>query len=175
MEENLDDRVAAPVAASDKSGGLNPKVFIIGLPLFIVQLVLVYFITANILQSKGDTQIKKTGDAKAEVKPEKVAEGGGHLYPVSDVIVNPAGTGGGRLMLVSLGIDYSNAKDSASFKEKDVLLKDNIISTISSKNITQLSNASYKDTLKFELVKNLRKLFPTMGIDKIYFSKYIIQ
>ncbi|RMD48033.1 MAG: flagellar basal body protein FliL, partial [Ignavibacteria bacterium] len=39
-------------AQEKKEGGFNIKVVILGLPLFIVQLIAVYFITANLLMDK---------------------------------------------------------------------------------------------------------------------------
>ncbi len=163
-----------------KKLSINPKIFIIGLPLFIVQLVAVYFITANILLSKvqGHTQGEnstgteevKEGDNKKE-QPEL----GKFIFTIEDIIVNPAGTEGKRLLLASIGFDISTEEEQQILKSKEVLLKDIIISKLSSKSLDQLSNSAYKDTLKNELAVQLRSSIPTIKLNNVYLSKFIIQ
>jgi flagellar basal body-associated protein FliL len=46
---------------------------------------------------------------------------------------------------------------------------------MSSKELTQLGNTAYRDTLRTEIVKRLSQLMPKVKINTIYFSKYILQ
>ncbi len=161
---------------TEKKSGINPKIFLFGLPLFIIQLLVVYFVTANVLLSKIDahTADKKTEKAKEKVVPVKT-DLGKYIYTVEDVIVNPAGTDGKRLLLSSVGFDLSAEESKQEMKEKEVLVKDLIISILSSKNINQLMNYSYKDSLRIEIAKKMKLKLPEVKVNNIYFSKYIIQ
>jgi len=58
---------------------------------------------------------------------------------------------------------------------KEVRIKDMIISVLSSKKLNQLSNPTFRDTLKIELTSNLKNQIPKLEINNVYFSKYIIQ
>jgi flagellar FliL protein len=165
-------------------GNFNPKILIIGIPVFIVQLVLVYFITANFLIEKipKDTkpesvQVDSSKTAKStrpETEPKK-AEIGKYIFQIEDIIVNPSDTEGKRLILTSIGFDVSEQHAIEEMKSKEVLLKDVIVSTMSSKTLVQLSNSMYKDSIKIEIFNKVNTLLPDSKLNSIYISKYIIQ
>lgn len=180
----MSDLESPSALPESKKGLINPKVFLIGLPLFIVQLVVVYFVTANILLSKMPQQTvsgkesaaeeSKSGEGGSEEGKGK-AEIGKNIYNIEDIIVNPAGTNGQRLMLTSIGFDLPSAEQLEKFKSKEVLVKDVIISTLSAKNLAQLGNSQYRDSLKAEIKNGITTHIPQLKINSVYFSKYIIQ
>lgn len=190
MEENLDEQLQLESEApKQKSGGINPKVFLIGLPLFILQLVIVYFVTANILLSKvggggaasllGGGSEETTTEAHGEsgeekyVEPEHV-EVGKHIHTVEDVIINPAETGGDRLLLVSIGVDVQSEEQLTILGERQMLIKDLIINTLSAKTLDELSTAGSKEILKQEIIAGVQEMIPSIRVNNIYFSKYVI-
>jgi flagellar FliL protein len=152
-------------------------------------LVVVYFVTANILVSQKSPQTNSENkpevveEAKTAAEPEeestsevsKSEEDSKFIYSVEDIIVNPAGTNGNRLMLVSLGFGLSSEKAKKSFEEKEVIIKDMIISTISLKTLAELSKVGAKEGLKEELKYKLNEKYPNIKVESVYFSKYIIQ
>ncbi|MBI5730675.1 MAG: flagellar basal body-associated FliL family protein [Ignavibacteriales bacterium] len=161
--------------------GFNFKILIFGIPLFIIQLVAVYFITANILltrlQANNSAEQQLPAADKEAVKKEepKSVELGKHIYMVDDLIINPANTDGKRLLLSSLGFDVASEQNTQELKAKEVLLKDAIISVVSSKGMSQLGNIAYRDSLRTEITKRVNKVMPEVKINTIYFSKYILQ
>ena len=185
MSENPEEKLSLPAAKSSSS--INPKIFLIGLPLFIIQLIIVYFVTANILLNKGTNANPNIDPSGFEVVQEEPTEEessedvvdsvevGKHILNIDDMIVNPAGTKGQRLMLVSLGFDVASEEELKMLEDKNVVLKDLIISTISKKTLVQLSNHDYRDSLKTELSSNVVAMFPSVKVNNVYFSKYIIQ
>jgi flagellar FliL protein len=177
------------IKAEKKTSMFNPKVLMIGLPIFIVQLVAVYFITANVLLSSGqsgpikeETQTEEHSEESTEGHSGETKEGktsenseSGLIFAVDDMIVNPAQTNGKMLLLASLGLAVENEESKKVMEEKQVIVKDAIISVLSSKNVTQLGSATYRDTLKTEILKNLAVQMPGSKVSNIYFSKFIIQ
>lgn len=176
---------------------MKSKILIIGLPLFIVQLVIVYFITANILLSQNDSS-DKSSNSKEEVKSEEVntekknentnedsgkkdekkSSGksvGEFLFTLDDVICNPAESNGKILVLTSLGFDMNNAESKKIMEEKTVILKDIVISSIAGKTVSELNNVAKRDSLKLQIVKNIESKIPNVKINDLYFSKFIIQ
>lgn len=175
------------------------KVLIIGLPLFIVQLVVVYFITANILLSQNQTsenikdlkediksekgstdEINKEEkkNEESEKKDEKKSSGktvGEYLFTLDDLICNPAESNGKVLVLASLGFDMNNAESKKILEEKTVILKDIVISNIARKTVNELNNVSKRDSLKVQIVQNIESKIPNVKINDLYFSKFIIQ
>ncbi len=173
-EENIEP------AIPKKSSFFNQKVILIGLPLFIIQLVAVYFITANFLLNRVEGSTSNNARTNTENKSGNPAEKnkvelGKFIFLIEDVIVNPAGTEGKKLLLASIGFDLSNENEQQELKSKEVLVKDVIVSTLSSKNLEQLSDSSFRDKLKNEIGQKVINLIPDLKLNAVYFSKYIIQ
>lgn len=170
--------------SSDKKS-INPKIFIIGLPLFILQLAIVYFITANILLSKFEKLPTNDGSDNTEHvdgeennddeedEGEKV-ELGKHIYTIQDIVVNPKGTNAQRYLLISMGLDVPTEEQFKSLEEKSVIVQDMVIDILSSKTLNELSTVGRKDSFKVEITKNLKESLPDVKVNKIYFQKYVI-
>ncbi|WP_337865691.1 flagellar basal body-associated FliL family protein [Ignavibacterium sp.] len=188
MKEEKQNKEQKPVETLKKTSAMKPKLFIIGLPIFIVQLVVVYFITANILIPKNhnsslkekekqeqQSKEKKSGEEKKENSENLVESIGENIFNLDDIIVNPAETNGKTLVLASLGFDIKTPEAKKAMEEKVIIVKDAVITLLSSKTVPQLSNTAYRDSLKSEIITDLSKKMPGVGINNIYFSKFIIQ
>jgi len=160
--------------------GINFKIILFGLPLFIIQLVLVYFITATFL-------VKNTSGSHEGSNSEKVEEGSGeheegeegsssaqHIFSIEDLIVNPAGTSGQRLLLLSVGLGVNDEEKTNILKENEIVIKDMILNTVSQKTLKTLSKIELKDSLKKEIAHNINEALPNAKVKNIYFSKYVL-
>ncbi len=165
-------------AKEKQEGGFNPKVIILGLPLFIVQLIAVYFITANLLMDKFAQNAAYENLAEdveiVEQVPEDEGEGGSFIFTIDDMVVNPKMSRGDKLLLVSIGLELEDEESEKILSEKDVIVKDKIISLLSNKTQETLSKPDYKDSLKIQLSAGIKSLLPEIHLSNVYFSKYII-
>ncbi len=174
MAEEEKKKVEEPKMPKSE-GGSKMKSLIIGLPLYVIQLIAVYFITANLLMDKYADQQKINLANKVEVVEEKTPEKTEHfLYPLNDIVVNPAGSNGSSLLMVSIALDVGSEEQINEMKAKDVIIKDNVISVLSSKHLQQLSDPSFRDSLKKQISYNIKELLPDVELRNVYFSKYII-
>ena len=163
-------------AAPEKKKGLNLKVIFIGLPLFIIQLVLVYFITANFLvktvpgqPGHGDAQHVEEAEEESEEE-----EGELKIFTIKDLIINPAGTNGQRLLLLSVGFSVYGEEKFKKLEESEVILTDVVLSTLSVKTLSELSKVESKDSLKVELHNKIKEAMPKSSVKNVYFSKYVL-
>jgi len=179
--------------AEETKAKFNPKVIIIGVPLYIIQLVAVYFIAVNFLvkepspNNKEKEETEHTENAEgSEGGTEEGGEGGSkpktdskdigkNLCSFDDIIVNPAGTNGQKLMLTSISFDMTSPEALNLMKEREQIIKDLIITTLSNKTLDEINKQGFKDTLKIELASNIKKTFKDLKIRNVYFTKYIIQ
>ena len=173
----MDEKMEQLVDKASNKGGISPKIFLFGLPLFIIQLVIVYFITANILMNKvgnggGNTMPHSNNTEYSEDADS--TQIGVNIFTINDIIINPAGTKGQRLLLVSIAFDLSREEYVQRLRDKEVIVKDMIINILSSKTLSDLSDVENKNTVKEELSKNIIKIIPNVQINSIYFSKYVI-
>jgi flagellar protein FliL len=172
---------AAP-SVPKKSSGTGKKILIIGLPLFIVQLVAVYFITANILLTRIQVNAasQPAGEANKEQakneekdKDSKV-ELGKFIFSINDIILNPAGTEGKKFFMMDIAFDLPSDKDKKTFEEKQIMIKDAVMSIAAAKSLMQLNNIAYRDTLRSDIVKEINKLIHDVKINRVYFSKFVM-
>jgi len=159
--------------------GLNLKVIFIGLPLFIVQLILVYFITATFLV-KSAPNSSLSNDGESVDGQEEMTENDGEpspaqlIFNVEDLIINPAGTSGQRLLLLSVGFSVDSEEQLNKLKENEVIIKDMIINTVSQRTLGILSRIDLKESLKTELAAKINQACPKVKVNNVYFSKYLI-
>jgi flagellar basal body-associated protein FliL len=66
------------------------------------------------------------------------------VYAIKDIVVNPAGTGGTRFLSVSFGFELGDAGLMAEFTEREALVRDALITILSSKTVAQLTDAKRK-------------------------------
>lgn len=176
-----DEEVKEEKPAKEKKG-FNFKVILIGLPLFIIQLVLVYFITVTFL-------VKTAPDAHSSKDGENVEEHDGddedgegedgekipqQIFSIEDLIINPAGTSGQRLLLLSVGFGVKDEERLALLQDNEVVIKDLVISTVAQKTLGTLSRIELKDSLKVELALKINEVYPKAKVKNVYFSKYLI-
>lgn len=179
-----------PQVKSSK-GGFNMKVIIIGIPLFVIQLVGVYFIVAYLMQQKLghlETNTSHTPDSANVVLEEgeqaEGAEGGtglaggdslvsANIYKIEDMLLNPAGTNGQVIMMISMGLGVKSAENVTYLEEKEVVVRDLIMTSLSQKTLDEL-RIENRDSLKTELAEKIHKTFPKVKIQNIYFSKFIL-
>ena len=160
------------------------KIVLFGVPAFIVQLILVYFITANILMNKVSSGVQN-GSSKEVVEDgaesghseegNENATTGQYIYSIDEIIVNPANTNGRQLLLTALAFDMADEVSKATIEAKDFLVKDMIISVLSSKSARFLGDVSMRDSIRSEISNKLTGFMPEVKLNKIYFSKFIIQ
>ncbi len=156
--------------------GFNFKIIIIGLPLFIIQLVLVYFITATFLvKSAPSSNVNENGEIVENVDEKEAEElGPQSIYSIDDLIINPSGTNGQQLLLLSVGFGVSSEEKVAELKLKEIIIKDLILNTISQKSLSSLSKVELKDSLKLEIAMKINSAIPDAKINNVYFSKYVL-
>ena len=158
--------------------GLNLKVIFIGLPLFIVQLVLVYFITATFLVKSTPISTENGEKNDAEATEEVSDDGAEHtpqkIFNIEDLIINPAGTSGQRLLLLSVGFGVGGDEELTLLQNNEVVIKDMVINTVSQKSLGTLSRIELKDSLKVELANKINETYPKAKVKNVYFSKYLI-
>lgn len=175
-----------PEIKGGKSGGVSAKVILLGIPLFVIQLVAVYFIVAYLLESKyvpanigssaddgGYVAEETTEDDFAEYEADTTSAGN-FVYSLDDLMMNPAGTNGQAIMLVSLGFDIGSEEMRTTLETKEVLVRDMVITTLSAKTLDELAIEN-RDSLRYELADKVESLFNSVHIKRVYFSKFIIQ
>ncbi|RJP81645.1 MAG: hypothetical protein C4524_01630 [Candidatus Zixiibacteriota bacterium] len=115
----------------------------------------------------------------APPSPEKhEAAGGtepGEFYAISDLVVNPAATGGRRHLLVSVSLEYHDPLLKEELEKRDPQIRDNLITLLAGQESAVLTDIRYREAIRQSLLKAVNYYVQGGEIEKLYFTKYVFQ
>jgi flagellar protein FliL len=183
MAKNPTSPEQSPPAAGggpEKEGGVPmKKLIMIGVPLFLVQVVAIYFIVTKVL-APAPAAAGTTSAPVEHVEGKHGGEGGSeehaeNIYIVKDLIVNPAGTNGTRFLLTTVGFGVTTVEAKTELEEKDTQVRDALNTILTSKDLVALSSIADRETLRTEITRKVAELVKRGTLTNVYFSKFIIQ
>jgi len=171
---------AAPAKGSNKLflfGGIGLGVVVIGvaLALFVIKPMMS---DAGGEAEAGAEKTEKVDSHAKRPKPKKTNSHGESIsmvYAVKDIVVNPAGTGGTRFLSVSFGFELGSSELVTEFTEREPVVRDALITILSSKTVAQLTDAKQKEITRYQVKKRLEKLMDTDEITGVYYTDFVLQ
>ncbi|HEY3295753.1 MAG TPA: flagellar basal body-associated FliL family protein [bacterium] len=159
-------------AAASKSSGLMTKIGIIAAVL-LIQIAGSYFLQKTFLFQNAAAGNSKVEEKKPE--PSKESDSEMSVIMLDEIVVNPAETGGRRYLVVSLGLQTTAPEAEKSIEKFKPLIRDALISLLSSKHMDELSRISYRDTLRAEIKEATNRELRKIKVDNVVFSSYVLQ
>ncbi len=194
IEAGADTEVGEGVAAS---GDGKKKLVLfggIGLGAIVVGVTLALFVIRPMMAGDGDPgqetrEIAESlrdggddsrgdghGDDHRKERPRPKSSGGTSLvYAVRDIVVNPAGTGGSRFLSASFALEVQASWLEKELAEKDAMVRDALITILSSKTVPQLTDPKQKEVVRYQIRKRLQQLLNTEDITNVYFTDFVLQ
>ncbi|HUI10294.1 MAG TPA: flagellar basal body-associated FliL family protein [Bacteroidota bacterium] len=170
-KEQQPPEAAKPAAPAPAAQGITPmKLVIIGVPLFLVQLAVVYFLVAKFVAPASTP----AGPQTRAAEPKETAEAKS-IFVVKDVIVNPAGTNGTRFLLTTVGFEINGIEREKELEGKEVQVRDVLNTILTSKGLEDLSGNEQREALRKEILQKVGEMLPAGSLTNVYFSKFIIQ
>ncbi len=133
----------------------------------------------------GPMLAKKLAPAPAITAPEfsdsdsAVSEGTASATPsvqlLENLVLNPAGSGGGRFLLLSIAIECSDSKVLSSMQARDAELRDIILTSLGSKTVDELIDIGSRDAIKAEIQTAIGERFGKKAVSRIYFPQFVVQ
>lgn len=166
------------------SGGKSPilsrKMLMIGLPVFLVQLVVVVLVLKMfVFTSSGSAptgaQAASKGDEHSKAGERGEGSGAGAIFVVKDVIVNPAGTNGTRFLLTTVGFEVNSPEVQKELEAKEVQVRDILNTILTSKGLDELVDPGQREALRTEISERVNGALRSGSLSSVYFSKFIIQ
>lgn len=109
-----------------------------------------------------------TGGAKKPVKY-------GEFMQIEGLVVNPAGTGGVRYLMVSVGLEAADPAVLEEVTAKDVVVRDAVIGLLSAKTVETLADIGNRDGMKEEIRLTINGILGKGEIDRLYFTQFMLQ
>ena len=152
----------------DVKGSKGGKLKFVLIPLIIIiQAVAAYFIVFNILLKQPKHQEKQ--------KPKTENLEVGQFYELNDIVVNPAGSGGRRYLVVEMGLETADPLLVVEAKSKEIWVRDAVITLLTNKTSEELMEVLAMQKLKKEILDTINRKMMAGKFERIYFKKYIIQ
>ncbi len=98
------------------------------------------------------------------------------LYTIADLVLNPAGSGGTRFLMLSVAFDMKDSASVELIKQRDAEIKDAVLALVGAKTVEQLAEVSSREPMKVEineLVSNIIK--KKKLIKRVSFPQFVIQ
>jgi flagellar FliL protein len=168
-EKPVDEQAAEVVEEPQKKSKLKLPPFVL---YGIIALVVVgagYFAFTKFFKSTEKADAVKESTEKAE--PAHPAS----VYAVTDIIVNPSGTGGTRFLSVSMGFEVSSEATIKILEEHKPLIRDALITILGSKTMDQLTDPKQKEITRFQIKKRVEQLLHINDLAAVYFTDFILQ
>ncbi|MCK5076314.1 MAG: flagellar basal body-associated FliL family protein [Calditrichia bacterium] len=156
------------------------------IPVFLVEAVIAYFIASYVIvpmlisdvnAEVVESHTTSVSDSIAAVN-DSIARSYNEIGPilaVDDIIVNPSGTDGERLIVLNISFELWEDGLLEECIKREPLIRDIAIGLISGLPVDSLDGAANKIKLKNALATELKRVLPKDAIKRIYFTSFIIQ
>ncbi len=176
-EEKEESQENGTEKESKKGGGSNIVLIIV-----VVLLVLVLAIGGIVayLMLSGDdggdgTQVTQEKVEKKKRRSRSDDMTVGPMYPLDKFTVNLMSENGRRYLVVKMNLEEDSEELTPELDKKTALIRDIVISILSSKTVEEITTAKGKAKLKDEIIAQINRHLEDGEIRHIYFTEFVIQ
>jgi flagellar protein FliL len=124
------------------------------------------FVTGPLLAKRRET---------AAAAPKPTLEAAAAVHSVENLVLNPAGSGGTRFLMVTATFQIRDGGVETQMKEHDAEVRDRILSLLGKKTVEELSDIAQREAIKKEVLESVASLFDKGAIRKLFFAQFVIQ
>jgi len=166
-----------------ESSGSNKKNSNIALTIIVVLLLLVlaiggvvaYFMLSGDKGRGNQSAMQQAHVGQGTTQHTMSRSGVGPMYPLDKFTVNLMSENGHRYLVVKMNLEESHEGLTTELDQKLPLVRDIIISVLSSKTVDEISTSKGKEKLKQEIINQLNKYLENGEVRYIYFTEFMIQ
>ena len=97
------------------------------------------------------------------------------MHVLENLVLNPAGSGGSRFLLLSVAIEPGNTKATEDFTARDAELRDIILTSLGGKTVDELVDMSVREKIKVEVQAAVNTRFGKTAVKRLYFPQFVVQ
>ena len=122
-------------------------------------------------------------DTTAESEPAAAEGGGGaegeggadRYYRIENLVINPAGSLGSHLLLVSVVFDIARVEQRVRLESRDAEVRDRVATVLSAQTIEMLGAPSVRDSLKRLIANSVAPLLGPHTPVQVFLPQFVIQ
>jgi flagellar FliL protein len=103
------------------------------------------------------------------------ATGGGKIFKLENLIVNPAGTEGRRFLMATVAFEVGDDKIQKTLESHDIQVRDAVTSALESQTMEMLTRPGARDSLKQRLAEVVAPMAGPGARIRVYLPQFVIQ
>jgi flagellar FliL protein len=96
-------------------------------------------------------------------------------HALDNLVLNPAGSGGTRFLMVSAAFELRDANTEQLMKDHEAEVRDRILELLGKKTVDELTDPSLRDGIKKQVLEAVIPIFPQGTVLKVFFPQFVIQ
>jgi flagellar FliL protein len=96
-------------------------------------------------------------------------------HPIENLVLNPAGSGGTRFLMVTATFELKDAATEQVLKDHEAEVRDHILALLGKMTVEELSDITQRERIKAAVLGSVAPLFPKGSINKVFFPQFVIQ
>jgi len=97
------------------------------------------------------------------------------VHAIENLVLNPAGSGGTRFLMVTATFELKDAAAEEVMKDREAEVRDRILGLLGKKTIDELTDIAKRDGIKQEVLAAVSPVFPKGAVLKVFFPQFVIQ
>lgn len=138
------------------------------------KLLLFLPVVALLLGGGGGYYQYQKAAAPAEDEVEEAPVEYGAFTNLPGFIVNPAGSGGRRYLMVDLALEAADEATIEEVTSREVVLRDAVVAILAGRTVEQLASIADRPALKDSLKSRVNEILEG-DVDRLYFTQYVLQ
>ncbi|MBN2008080.1 flagellar basal body-associated FliL family protein [candidate division KSB1 bacterium] len=158
----------------------NPKLRIIVLASTVLIQALLSFVLIKFVFTVPSTddqpgQVEQTEESDKKESENKAEFAIGEIYPLEDIVINPAGTRGRRFISLSLGLELNPGQSADEVKRREPKLVDSILTLLSEKGLSEYIDTTNREIIREQILETIQQTIPAGIVKQVYITRFIIQ
>jgi flagellar FliL protein len=123
----------------------------------------------------GPILAKRKANSPAPVAKEVDHAAVAVTHAIENLVLNPAGSGGTRFLMVTATFELKDAAAQQIMKDHEAEVRDHILALLGKKTVEELTDISQRDGMKTDVLAAVTPLFPKGAVLKVFFPQFVIQ
>ena len=123
----------------------------------------------------GPILAKRKANAPAPAAKEAEAGTAAVTHAIENLVLNPAGSGGTRFLMVTATFELKDAAAQQIMKDHEAEVRDHILALLGKKTVEELTDIGQREGMKTEVLAAVTPLFPKGAVLKVFFPQFVIQ
>lgn len=99
----------------------------------------------------------------------------GEFHTITDLLVNPAGSGGNNILMATLSMETMKGDVISELDSKSIVIRDALLKILGERTVNELADISYRQEIKDSLLNTVNGLLSKGEVERLYFTEYILR